>query len=160
MEFQSAQRCAFPPCTNSFPRLNRKKKYCSGCCRVKDFNRRKNQQEDTVVIPAVRKETRPSTVEPSALSAPPLEPKQIEEPTAKKGMSLAGVGEAAIGTAGMLLLKDQLFDKEHRTKLQQQMNQLLQQQAWNARQLQEIKQKLEQLSKAKEDPSWAEKLLI
>lgn len=67
-------------------------------------------------------------------------------------MTLAGVGESAIGTAGMLLLKDQLFDKDYRDKLQQQ--------AWNARQLQVVRQRLDQLCKAKEDSSWGEKLLM
>ena len=64
-------------------------------------------------------------VEPSALSAPLFESKQAGEPAeAKKGMTLAGVGEAAIGTAGVMLLKDQLFDKDHRIQVQQQMSHL------------------------------------
>ena len=129
MEYQlHQQRCAFPPCTNSFPRLNHKKKYCSGCCRVKDFNRRKKQQKDASSIPAVRKEVK-ALQESSALAASPILFHQAEEPVEpKKGMTFAGVGESALGTAGVLLLKDQLFDKNHRIQLQQQMSHLLKQQ--------------------------------
>lgn len=100
-------------------------------------------------------------VEPASLAAPPIIPPQTEESTgAKKGMTLAGVGESAIGTAGVMLLKDQLFDKDHRVKFQQQMNHLLQQQAFISRQLQEMKEKLDQLSKMEEASSRAEKLLM
>lgn len=162
MEYQSNQKCAFPPCTNSFPRLNRKKKYCSGCCRVKDFNRRKRKQEKLSGTPDLNVETRPSMVEPANLAAPSITLPQagVAQVDAKKGMTLAGVGEAAIGTAGVMLLKDRLFDKDHRVQLQQQMNQLLHQQAWISRQLQELKQKMDQFSKAKEAPNWPEKLMM
>lgn len=101
-------------------------------------------------------------VEPAHLAAPPIPSPQAEAPQTelKKGITLAGVGEAAIGTAGVMFLKEQFVDKEHRNQLQQQMNYLIQQQAWNARQLQEVRQKLEQLCKAKEDSSWDGKMLI
>lgn len=75
-------------------------------------------------------------------------------------MTLAGVGESAVGTAAALLLKDQVFDKNHRNHLQQQIDQLLQQQAKISRQIQELNRKMDQLSKGKEESSWAEKLLM
>ena len=75
-------------------------------------------------------------------------------------MSLAGVGESAIGTAGVLFLKDQLIDKNHRSQLQQQIGQLLRQQALIARQLQEVNKKMDMLSKGNKDSLLAEKLLM
>ena len=160
MEYEPTQRCAFTPCTNSFSKLNHKKKYCSGCCRVKDFNRRKKQQEFISSIPAVRKEVK-VLQEPTALASLPLVKCQAEETNEpKKGMTLAGVGESAVGTAGMLLLKDQLFDKSHRNQLQQQIHHLLKQQAQISHQLQEVNRKMDMLSKGNLDSSWAEKLLM
>jgi translation initiation factor RLI1 len=161
MEYQSNQRCAFPPCTNSFPRLNRKKKYCSGCCRVKDFNRRKRRQEKFYETPAENKDTKLAMMEPANLVAPSISSLQTEATQAevKKGMTLTGVGEAAIGTAGVMLLKDQLFDKEHRNQLQQQMSQLLKHQAMLSRQIQAINQKIDKLSK-ETTPSWSKNLLM
>jgi hypothetical protein len=154
------QRCAFPPCTNSFPQLNRRKKYCSGCCRVKDFNRRQKQQENNSAIPAVRQKLSVQK-ESAPLAAPPLPPSQGEEPAeTTKGMSLAGVGESAIGTAGVLLLKDQLFDKQNRDQLQLQLTKLLQQQAFIARQLQELKNQVDKLNKANTPSGWAKDLLL
>jgi hypothetical protein len=154
------QRCAFPPCTNSFPRSKRRKKYCSGCCRVKDFNRRKNKQENNSAIPAARQKL--SVLKESVpLAAPPLPLSQGEEPAeTKKGMSLVGVGESAIGTAGVLLLKDQLFDKQNRDRLQLQLTKLLQQQAFIARQLQELKNQVNKLNKANTPSGWAKDLLL
>ena len=156
------QRCAFPPCTNSFPKPKNGKKYCSGCCRTKDCNRRKRLQEKLSVVPVNSGESKPSTVEPFSLYGPSLIPVQPvnAQPVPKGGMSLAGVGESAIGTAGVLFMKDQLFDKDHRNQLQQQMNQLLQQQAMISKQIQELNKKVDQLSKERESPSWAEKLLM
>jgi hypothetical protein len=160
MEHSFNQRCAFPPCTNSFPRLNRKKKYCSGCCRVKDFNRRKRKQETLPVSPAVQKDSALSKVDPAFLAGLPAVPSQGQEPKEDtKGISLVGIGESAIGTAGVMLLKDQLFDKDHRIQLQQQMNQLLKQQAMLSRQIQAINLKIDKLSK-ETTPSWGENLLI
>ena len=155
MQYQSfQQRCAFPPCTNSFPRLNSKKKYCSGCCRVKDFNRRKKRQEDILNITTDCKEEK--TLQKISLpGAAPHALGQTEIPTEqKKGMTLAGVGEAALGTAGVLLMKDQLFNKDHRKQLQQQMNQLFQQQAIIYKQIQELNKKMDQLGKGKAHLCW------
>lgn len=73
---------------------------------------------------------------------------------------MAGVGESAIGTAGVLFLKDQLIDKNHRSQLQQQIGQLLRQQALIARQLQEVNKKMDMLSKGNKDSLLAEKLLM
>ena len=161
MQYQSLeQRCAFPPCTNSFPRLHLKKKYCSGCCRVKDFNRRKKRQENISGIIADQKEEK-ALQKTSLHKSPPLTLSQPEEPTEqKKGMTLTGVGESAIGTAGVLFMKDQLFDKDHRKQLQQQMHQLFQQQAWISKQIQELNKKMDQFGREKEGPDWAKKLLL
>jgi hypothetical protein len=154
------QRCAFPPCTNSFPRPKHRKKYCSGCCRVKDFNRRQKQQENNSAIPVARQKL--SVLKESApLVAPRLPLPPGEEPAeTKKGMSMVGVGESALGTAGVLLLKDQLFDKQNRDQLQLQLTKLLQQQAFIARQLQELKNKVDKLNKANEPSGWARDLLL
>jgi hypothetical protein len=128
---------------------------------VKDFNRRKRNQEQHYEAPAVKRETKPTMMELGSLAAPPVVPPQVEASVeAKKGMTLAGVGESAIGTAGVMLLKDQLFDKEHRKQFQQQMNQLLQQQAWISRQILDLKNKMDQLCNAKETSSWHQKLMM
>jgi hypothetical protein len=161
MEYHSTQRCAFPPCTHSFPKLNHKKKYCSGCCRVKDFNRRKRNQDQHYVAPAVSSVIKPSMVEPVSLVALPVVPPQIEGlAVVKKGMSLAGVGESAIGTAGAMLLKDWLFDKNHRAKLEQQMDQFQMEQAIIVRQLQELIQEIKQPCRVKEGAPWEDNLLM
>ena len=114
------------------------------------------------MTPAENKDTKLSIVESASLAAPPFIPSQAEapQPEVKKGISLAGVGEAAIGTAGVMLLKDQLFDKDHRIQLQQQISHLLKQQNLIARQLQELTRKMDMLSKGNKDSSWAEKLLL
>ncbi|AHM60523.1 hypothetical protein D770_11330 [Flammeovirgaceae bacterium 311] len=144
------KQCAFPGCTNSFALLRPKKKYCCGCCRVKDFNRRKRQQETLITAPAASREVTKDKQEIVGMgmgTMPTLPtPMPAAEP-ASKGMSMAGVGESAVGTAGVLLLKDQLFDKAHRNQLQQQLNQLLQQQSWIYSQILAIHTKIEQLSK-------------
>ncbi len=70
------------------------------------------------------------------------------------------VGEAAIGTARVMLLKDQLFDKDHRKQLQQQMSQLLKQQILIAQQLKEIKREMEEQRKWKVGSFWPEKPLM
>ena len=153
------QRCAFPPCANSFPQLNHRKKYCSGCCRVKDFNRRKNKQENTSAVQLTQKDSGvPGS--PNSLPTPVPLPLEKEPAETKKGMSLAGVGESAVGTAGVMFLKDQLFDKQHRSQMQQQLNQLLQQQAFIARQIQELKNQVDKLNKAKNPSGWAKDLLL
>ena len=142
------KQCAFPGCINSFALLRPRKKYCCGCCRVKDFNRRKRQQETSITEPAASKEVTKDKQEVGGMGAMPMLPTAIPavEP-ASKGMSMAGVGESAVGTAGVLLLKDQLFDKAHRNQLQQQLNQLLRQQSWIYSQVLAIHTKIEQLSK-------------
>ena len=77
-----------------------------------------------------------------------------------KGMILAGVGEAAIGTAGVMFLKHQLIDKENQNQLQYKMNQLLKQQAIISRQIQAISQKVDKLCKKDDTSSWNENLLM
>ncbi|WP_017733025.1 hypothetical protein [Nafulsella turpanensis] len=75
-------------------------------------------------------------------------------------MSLAGIGNTAVGTAGVLLLKDQLFDKEHRVRLQQQMGHLLRQQAWIVKQMGVLSQEISRLGKPKEGSSFSGDLMI
>lgn len=142
------KQCAFPSCTNSFTLLRPRKKFCCGCCRVKDFNRRKRQQENLLTAPAASKEVTKAKQEVVGMEAVPMLPTTVPSADpAPKGMSMAGVGESAVGTAGVLLLKDQLFDKAHRNQLNQQLNQLLQQQSWIYSQVLVIHTKIEQLSK-------------
>lgn len=141
------KQCAFPNCTNSFILLRPRKKFCCGCCRVKDFNRRKRQQETGLTEPLASKEVAKVEKEVGIAAMPMLPTTLPVAETAQKGMSMAGVGEAAVGTAGMLLLKDQLFDKAHRNQLNQQLNKLLQQQSWIYSQILSIHTKIEQFSK-------------
>ena len=143
------KQCDFPSCTNSFELLRPRKKYCCSCCRVKDFNRRKRQQKilPTAPLPAASKELTKAKEE-AAIAAMPSLPTAIPAgQPAQKGMSMAGVGESAVGTAGVLLLKDQLFDKAHRNQVNQQLNQLLQQQSWIYSQILAMHKKIDQIPK-------------
>ena len=111
---------------------NRRKRYCSNSCRVQDCNHRKTRGDQSRAVVKAND----NALEGVAVAA------QVEEKPQAKGMTMAGVGESAVGTAGVLLLKDQLFDKKYRQQVEQQLALLVHQHARMAQDIALIKKNL------------------